>query len=260
MTLGQAATAMGKSRKTLQRWRKAGAPFRPGAKGRTLEVDVDELRAWVEAQGLGEPHRPRKVDRLLAPDVAPAPPPPADESGDMSEKLKKLSLLALARVAQKGSGVASASAARTLLAQSAPAPAAPAPEGGEALTREEEDALALLMETASGADKGKILELARTLPPRMMRRLSALGKTRRDLADADRKELDNRARRGLLVPLDGVRRFWRQQTSMVHARFRPMVAQVAKAGVGLDYDELYELLEREVHQVLSSLAEEVPAI
>lgn len=76
VTTGAAALALGKNRKTLQRWAKRdGCPL--GADGL---VDVEELRAWAKAQGLlgrGPDDGPRTAtERALAEASAVAPAAP----------------------------------------------------------------------------------------------------------------------------------------------------------------------------------------
>ena len=87
---GEAAAALGKERKTLQRWSKReGCPLKPGG-----VVDVDELRAWAEAQGLldrTQESGPRTAtERALAEAAAVAPAAP--EVRKTQQALERLDL------------------------------------------------------------------------------------------------------------------------------------------------------------------------
>ena len=76
--------------------------------------------------------------------------------------------------------------------------------------------------------------------------------------EADLKEREVKRRAGELVAVVDVQRFWRRQIELAHAGFRAVPNAVAKAAVGLSYDEVFELVETAIHEVLSGLAEEVP--
>ncbi|MHA1574390.1 MAG: hypothetical protein ACTSX8_10395 [Alphaproteobacteria bacterium] len=61
---------------------------------------------------------------------------------------------------------------------------------------------------------------------------------------------------GELVPLDDVRRAWRSQIEVVHARFRALPASLAPRLVGKEYDAIRDALEGELRSVLLSFSRE----
>lgn len=113
----------------------------------------------------------------------------------------------------------------------------------------------LLELLAGGGDPRQILDLTRQLPASTIQRLSALGKTRKDLADAEKKELDNRRARGDLVPLGDVESFWGQQVGVVHSAFLSLPGRLAGRLHALETaEEVYEALEVELRRVLEQFS------
>jgi putative ubiquitin-RnfH superfamily antitoxin RatB of RatAB toxin-antitoxin module len=211
VSTGAAAEALGKNRKTLQRWaKKPGCPL--GADGL---VDVEELRAWAVAAGLMERSQesgPRTgVERALAEaaEVAPAAP-----------EVRKAAA-AVERIEVTGE------AAKLL----------------EAL--EADDRVALLRQ-GLGAD------------PKLLKRLEAMGKARKELADAIRVELANQARRRELLPAAEVRRFWSGQIELVKGHFQALPGKLGPKLVGRTIDEVMATIEDELRSLLKQFAAEAP--
>lgn len=202
-----AAEALGKPRKTLQRWRKReGSPFGPDG-----STDLDELRAWAEANGfLGRGKgRPAEADRLL--EVA----------------------------APAATGAATVRTTADL---------------GE-LTQDDRAALEALV----AGDAAALVDLAAKVDPALLKRLAAMGRTRRELAEAEKREIENRRSRAELVPLEEVKRWWSWQIQVVKGHFQALPGKLSARLDGLSYDERYALLEGELDALLRAFAVEVPA-
>lgn len=212
-----AADALGKARKTLQRWRKReGAPF--DAAG---TVDLEELRGWAAAQGL--------LER-------------AQEDGPRTE-VERLTVLPGGAPPKSAGSVAGGSGSRT--------------KGGplEDLTPDDRKALEALV----AGDAHALIDLAAKVDADLLRRLAAMGKTRQALADADRREIENRKARAEVVPLDEVRRFWAWQRQTVAGHFHGLPGKVSQALVQQPYEVVFAVLERELHDLLETLAAEFPS-
>lgn len=212
-----AADALGKARKTLQRWRKReGAPF--DAAG---TVDVDDLRAWATAQGLldrTQDDGPRtEVERLTVHQGGAPPKPVAAPS-------------------------ASAGRSRSV---------APLDD----LTDDDRKALEALV----AGDAHALIDLAAKVDADLLRRLAAMGKTRQALADADRREIENRKARAEVVAIDDVRRFWAWQRQVVTGAFHGLPGKVSQEITQQPYDVVFGVLERELHELLETLAAEFPS-
>lgn len=141
---------------------------------------------------------------------------------------------------------------------SGPSAASGAPSGGgslpEKFSADDRDALV----RALGIDPAKADEIL-GLPPKVVRHMAAQAKARKDQADAERRELDNAAKRGELVPIDEVQTFWRGQIEIVHASFRAFPGRIAQRLIGKSYDEISEILEEELDSILRAFAKEVKA-
>lgn len=213
VSTGAAAEALGKDRKTLQRWtRKPGCPLEAGG-----TVEVEELRAWALAAGLLERTQadgPRTEAERLTAELAPAKP-----------TLK--------------------------LAPQEPKTAL------DDLTEDDRDGLKALFD----GDGERVLALARRgkLTPELLKLGAAAGRTRRELAEAERRELENRARRGELVPLEEVQRHWRGQIEVVKGHFQALPGKLAPRLIDRTYDQVYAALEGELHGLLEVFAQDVLA-
>lgn len=218
-----AAVALETDRKTIQRWKKReGCPF-----GDDDLVDVEELRAWAQGQGLlgrrPEDGRPTEAERLAA------------------------------GVATAGGGTA---------APAADVPRAPRPRDDEEddgkLTAKDRDAIAVL----TSGDAGRLLELAATGDLELAKRLAAWGRARAENAEAERRELEVRAKRRELVPLDEVLAAWRAQVEVVKGGFMSLPGKaaiaLANAGVQVDLGLLIGVLERELHELLKRFEATTP--
>lgn len=98
-----------------------------------------------------------------------------------------------------------------------------------------------------------------SLPPSVIKHVTADAKARKEKAEADRKELEVREKRRELAPIDELRRHWGAQIEIVHAAFRVAPAAWAKELAGASYEVAYEFLERELHSLLEQFAQEIPA-
>lgn len=213
------AAALGKNRKIVQRWKERGAGTLFDAEGRAVLAEVIE---WARRTGHLDRVRGRPDDfqRLLA---------AVDSSGS--------------------------AAAQASVEASAPAPSRPlAGEPSGPITAEEREAL----ETLASGDRGKLLDLATRIKPELLKRLAAMGRTRRELAEAERRELENKQKRRQLVEIEHVRRFWGGQIAIVTGHFHAVPGKLAKLLEGKPYDEIYRVLEDELHALLKRFAVEVP--
>lgn len=203
----EAARALGRDRKALQRWRKRGAPFADDG-----SVDLEELRAWAEHAGLLEraPGRPSEAERLTttAPADPDASPAPTDDDEDPLE-----------------------------------------------LDGDDEAVIAALVE----GDGKRLIELTlgrdRT---QLLRRLAALGRTRRELAEAQRRDRENRERAGELIEVDLVKRLWIAQIEIVKTAFDSMPGRLAARLANKSEAELYTALDQELRETLEAFASTVP--
>lgn len=131
--------------------------------------------------------------------------------------------------------------------------------GLDALTEDDQRALAALV----SGNREQLVELAAKVTPELLRRLSAMGRARSELADAERRELENKARRGELLPKAEVVATWRAQVEIVRAGFQSLPGKVtsslAAADEGGRWGVLVEVLERELHQLLEAFAATTPA-
>jgi hypothetical protein len=137
-----------------------------------------------------------------------------------------------------------------------PAPRKSAPESAVLGELTESDKAAL--EALVAGDARTLVELAVKVDPALLKRLAAMGRTRRELAEAERRELDNRRSRGELLPADEVKKFWAGQVSIVKSYFQALPGKLAARLVGQDYDHVYQALEDELHALLETFAREVP--
>jgi hypothetical protein len=237
VTTGKVAEALGQSRRTIQRWMKRdGYPVDEAGL-----ADVEEVRAWAEREGLlgraQEDGRPTAVDRLgsgepppvlrLVPPAAAGPAPGArggDEDG----------------------------------AAAVPVPPAARARGGDRLADLGDDERAALATLVDGNPEA-LINLAATIDLGLLKRLAAMGKTRRELAEAERREMDNRRVRGDLVLLDDVRRWWGGHVTAAKAVLQALPGKLAPSlsGRPVEYDEAYTTIEREVEASLHSLSRAV---
>ena len=146
------------------------------------------------------------------------------------------------------------------LAAEAPVAERPAPSGRQAGQPAARDDLAggelsaedLVALRSIGLSEDVIA--AANLPAHLIKRMSATARTRKELADADKKELENQARKGDMVARELVDRFWARQVSVVHAAFLAFPGRMAPKLHGLAYEEMYSLLEVELRRVLDQFA------
>lgn len=216
----EAAAVLGKNRKTLQRWRaRRGAPFDSDG-----SVDLEELRSWAAEEGLLDrpAHRPPEIDKLTSEirPQAPATPPPAPAASRQTPK-----------------------------------PPQSIPSALEELSVPDREALEALV----AGDRGALIDLAAKIDPFLLKRLAAMGRTRRELAEAERRELENRQKRGELVAIEEMRRFWGGQIQTVKGHFQSLPGKLAPRLVEKTYDQIYQVIDEELHALLEVFAVEVPA-
>ncbi len=97
------------------------------------------------------------------------------------------------------------------------------------------------------------------LPANVVKKMAAVGKARKELAEAEKKERENERKAGNHVPTADVVRFWLEQATLLHARLGTVPAKVAKEAANCSYDEVYEAVELAIHAALSGLAKEFRA-
>lgn len=223
----KAAALLGVSDKTLQRWRKrTGAPF-----AKDGSVILDELRAWAQREGLlGRGRgRPSVIDELTAGAAASAP-APATQAAPTEDPAA-----AVAAVARAFS----------------PDPTSPLAQ----LTPDDRATLEALV----AGDARALIDLAHKVDPALLKRLAAMGRTQRELAEGARRELENAEKRGELVKGEDVKRSWRAQIQIVKSHFQMLPGKLAPRLVDKGYDEIYKALDEELDALLRVFAVEVPA-
>lgn len=194
-------------------------------------------------------------------------------SVDVLERRRRLTSLALSLVSSKAEVVAAL--AKKLAATKAaikrdldaliaaadapePPPVAPAPPAPEEALGQLSTADREALEALVSGDRGVLIDLAARVDLALLRRLAVMGRTRREIAEAERRELDNKARRGEFVAIEDVKRFWSSQVSLVKERLSALPGKLAARLEGLDYDGRYALLDEEQHGILAQLARDVP--
>lgn len=116
-----------------------------------------------------------------------------------------------------------------------------------------------VLDALVAGDPAKLIELAARVDPERLRRLAAMGRTRRELAEAERREIENRKARAEVVQIDDVRRFWAWQRQVVTSAFHGLPGKVSQALAQQPYDVVFGVLERELHELLEQLAAEFPS-
>lgn len=207
VSLSDAAKELGVDRKTLARARKRQPPLPTHGKGpRGAEmVRVAEVRAWLEAQGLGQTGRQSAVVEQL-------------------------------REAQP-------------VAAPGAAPAAPAPDAAKLSAEDLTD----LGEVFDGLDG---VERALRVRPEAVKKLSAIAAARKELADAQKKELEIAQRRGQLLDAGEVERGRVQRIMVVRQGLLGLPAKLASRLVGRAQEEIQAELDAEVDTLLRQFAEE----
>jgi hypothetical protein len=181
---------------------------------------LEELRAWASAAGLLGRRRGRRNEvDRLVDDLVPAPGPVTTPRGNH--------------------------------------PAAPAPAADvlAELTAEDRE----LVEGLISGDQAQLINLASRVQPGLLKRLAVLGRTRRELAEAERREIANRLARGELLSADEVRRFWAGQIQIVKNHFAALPGKLAPRLVDQKYDAIFQVLEEELDALLETFSREVPS-
>jgi len=154
-------------------------PCRKAAKGPAVLCDLDEVRAWAAERGYGTPGPPTGVQRALA----------EAQAGE-------------ADAAPLCSSRASAENKATLAIHLGDPDKPPSGVKGVAkavgLSQVDVESIAAMLDNLDGT-AGSVLALANKIPPPMLARVAALGKARKDTAEADKRELEVQQKRGELV-------------------------------------------------------------
>ena len=131
------------------------------------------------------------------------------------------------------------------------APAASRPPATEFT---EEDRQSLLALGLTEDQVNQVLDLRSDV----VKRMSNVGKARKDLAAADKQELENELKRGEVAPIAELVSLWKGQIHVVKSGFQSFPGRVAARVVGLEYDEAYAILEEELQGLLRAFAAECP--
>lgn len=185
-------------------------------------IDLDELRAWLGRRARKEPGRPSEVERLAT-----------------SDSVAAVSAIARA-MTPPGAGELE-----------------PIEGDGEPVVVGERDRE--VIEALIAGDANRLIQLtAGTDLTRLLKRLNALGRTRHALAEAQRRDLENRARAAELVAVDEVKRLWAWQIEIVKTTFDALPGKLAPLAVGKAEAEIYALLDAELRDTLEAFASARP--
>lgn len=123
------------------------------------------------------------------------------------------------------------------------------------LSESEVKAIAALLDGLDGSVE-KVLHLAKSVPGATVRKLSALGKARKDLADAEKQEIEVAKRRGAMLDAEDVERGRVQRVMLVKQGLLALPNKLAARIAGRTPEEVREEVAQEVDALLRQFAED----
>ena len=136
----------------------------------------------------------------------------------------------------------------------APVAAPPLASSGAALD-ELSQADREVLEALVAGDAGGLIELATRVGPGLLKKLAQMGRTRRELAEAERRELENRDRRGELHEVEACQASMVKKIHAVRDAFEPLPSVIATRLRGItEWDEQVDVIRQSLDHILDGFA------
>lgn len=219
VTIAEVARKLGVKPPTVYGWQRMAGFPARDGDGR---VDLDQVLAWFTARGGARGRgRPVEAERLNA-DAARATPAPA-------------------------------------VPPSVPRIEAPSPQPSvlDGVPPADAEVLEALVE--GNTDRLKGMAMGGRLTPGLLKLGAAIGRSRRELGEAQRREIENRARQGQLLEAEEVKRAWTMQIELVKGHFQALPGKLAPQLVEKPYEAIYQTIEEELRALLEAFASGGPS-